>query len=314
MLPRRMEAYLLCLVLAVLLVLPLAIQDDYLLHIMIRSMIYALVVMGLTLFIGYTGQVSIGHSAFYGGAGYIAGLMAIAGYGLLASWLTAVAVIGLAGLLIGLVVLHTKGNYLALASIAIAIMVVTLVKNIDVTGGPTGLTGIPKISLLGYKIASEVQFYYLALTSLCTGFIVLRRLIDSRFGDAMLAIANNDLAAQALGINIYHYKILSFSISAVYAAAAGVLAAYYDGYVSPEHVSLDLSILFFVMAYIGGIRSLYGAILGAFVLTFLSEFAQDFGNYNTLMYGVLLALIVRFMPTGIYDAPRVAYRNLKRWL
>lgn len=289
-------------VLAALLV-PALLNDPFLTHLFTRAATYSIVVMGLTLFIGYTGQISLGHAAFFGLAGYISGILSKIGLPFMISAAGAVALVGCIGLIVGIMVLHTKGNYLALASIAVGIIVEVLIKNLDWTGGPTGLTGIPAASLFGFDIPGNAAYYYMVLVLATAGFLVLRRLTRSRIGDALLAIANNEIAAESLGINVFRYKILSFTISTIYAAIAGVLVAHYDNYMSPDLLNLKTSILFFVMAYIGGIGNIWGSVIGALFLTLLSEYTQDFGDYNVLIYGVLLALIIRFLPHGLCDLP-----------
>jgi len=115
----------------------------------------------------------------------------------------------------------------------------------------------------------------------------------------MQAIANNELAAQSLGIPVFRYKVMSFTISVLFAALAGTLLGHYDGFVDPDRLGTNSSILFLIMAFVGGIGSLPGALLGAFSLTIMEEYAQEFGQYNVLAYGLMLALVILFMPKGL---------------
>ena len=297
------------LMVALLAILPLVLNDPFLTHMGIRATTYAIVVMGLTLFIGYTGQISLGHAAFFGLSAYISGILMKSGFPFLGSVAVATISVGILGLIVGLIVLRTRGHYLALASIAVAVIVQVLVKNSSITGGPSGLTAVPGPNLFGWNLVSDLSYYYLVLLCMIVSFIILRRITDSRTGDALRSIANNELAAQSLGIPIFRYKVLSFTISTMFAAFAGTLFVHYDGFIDPDRLGLNISILFFVMAFIGGIGNLYGSIIGAFAITFLEEYSQAFGDYNVLVYGFLLALAILFLPKGLCDIPN----QLKRW-
>jgi branched-chain amino acid transport system permease protein len=288
---------------------PVIINDPFLTHMGIRAATNAIVVMGLTLFIGYTGQISLGHAAFFGLGAYISGILAKAGMPFLGSVAIATIGVGILGLIVGLIVLRTRGHYLALASIAVAVIVQVLVKNSSITGGPSGLSAIPGPSFFGWQLVDDIQYYWMVLFCMIAGFFILRRITESRTGDALRSIANNELAAKSLGIPVFRYKVLSFTISTMFAAVGGALFVHYDGFIDPDRLSLNISIFFFVMAYIGGIGNLYGSIVGAFALTFLDEYTQAFGHYNVLVYGILLAIVILFLPKGLCDIPN----RLKRW-
>jgi branched-chain amino acid transport system permease protein len=282
-----------------LLVFPALLNDPFITHLSIRAATYAIVVLGLTLFVGYTGQISLGHAAFFGLAAYISGILSKMGVPYALAALGATAATGVVGALVGMVVLRTSGHYLALASIAVAIIIQTLIKNADITGGPSGLAAIPSPSIFGFELTGGLDYYYYVLAFLFLGLLILRRIVGSRTGDAMQAIANNELAAQSLGIPVFRYKVMSFTISVLFAALAGTLLAHYDGFVDPDRLGTNNSILFLIMAFVGGIGSLPGALLGAFSLTIMEEYAQEFGQYNVLAYGLMLALVILFMPKGL---------------
>lgn len=290
--------------LAALILIPLVMDNPFLTHMGIRAATFAIVIMGLTLFIGYTGQISLGHAAFFGLGAYLSGMMVKAGVPYPAAMLMAVAGVSLLGYIVGLIVLRTRDDYLALASIAVAVIIQVIIKNADITGGPSGLTAVPPPSLFGWEIASDLAYYYYVVFAMVMGFIILKHIIESRTGDALQAIANNELAAQSLGIPVFRYKVLSFTVSTAFAALAGVLFVHYDGFIDPDRLGIDVSVLFLIMVFIGGIGSLYGSIVGAFSLTIISEYAQEFGQYNILVYGLLLAVIILFLPKGLVDIPR----------
>lgn len=294
---------------AALALIPLILNDPFLTHMGIRATTAAIVVMGLTLFIGYTGQISLGHAAFFGLAAYISGLLMKSGFPFLGSVAVATISVGILGCIVGLIVLRTSGHYLALASIAVGVILQTLVKNSSITGGPSGLTAVPGPSLFGWDISSDLAYYYMVLFCMALGFVLLRRMTDSRTGDALRSIANNELAAQSLGIPVFKYKVLSFTVSTMFAAFAGTLFVHYDGFIDPDRMGLPISIFFFVMAFIGGIGNLYGSIIGAFAITILEEYSQGFGSYNVLVYGFLLAMVILFLPKGLCDLPNA----IQRW-
>jgi len=287
----------------VLIALPVILNDPFFTHLGIRAATYAIVVMGLTLFAGYTGQISIGHAAFFGLAAHLSGMMVKAGMPYLAAVPVATAAVGVLGCLVGMLVLRTSGHYLALASIAVAVIIQVIIKNSDITGGPSGLTGVPAPEFFGWSLTSDLGYYYYVLLCMFAGFVILRRVIDSRTGDALQAIANNELAAQSLGIPVFRYKVLSFTISTLFAAFAGTLFVHYDGFIDPDRLGLNVSVLFLIMTFVGGIGNIYGSVIGAFALTIIEEYAQEFGQYNVLVYGLLLALVILFLPKGLVDLP-----------
>lgn len=303
--------------LALLIIVPLIVDPLYL-HLSIRSVVYSIVVMGFTLFVGFTGQISLGHAAFFGLGAYLSGILnkpgviTDEGVPFLLSILIATLIVGLIGFVVGISVLHTQGHYLALASIAVAMIIYVLVKNADITGGPSGLIGIPKPEIFGFTFSEGYSFYYLALTCAIIGYLILHRLIHSRTGDALRAIANNELAAQSLGIPVFRYKVLSFTVSVLFAAFAGALFGHYDGFIGPEQMNINVSILFLTMAFVGGIGNLRGAIIGAISLTFLEEFAKVLGDYHVLAYGLLLAIIILYLPKGLVDLPNQTLLRFRR--
>ncbi|CAK7064930.1 branched-chain amino acid ABC transporter permease [Pseudomonas sp. S 311-6] len=304
--------YLAALAAILLLLLPALLNDPFITHLSIRAATYAIVVMGLTLFVGCTGQISLGHAAFFGLAAYISGILAKAGVPYLLAALGATAATGLVGALVGMIVLRTSGHYLALASIAVAVIIQTLIKNATITGGPSGLTAIPAPEFWGFELDGGLSYYYYVLIIMALGLLILHRIVASRTGDALQAIANNELAAQSLGIPVFRYKVLSFTISVLFAAFAGTLLAHYDGFIDPDRLGTNVSILFLIMAFVGGIGSLPGALLGAFSLTIMEEYAQEFGEYNVLVYGLMLALVILFMPKGLISLiQRISSREAK---
>lgn len=300
----RSRQYPVAIAMACLLILPALLNDPFITHLGIRAATYAIVVMGLSLFVGYTGQISLGHAAFFGLAGYLSGMMTKAGVPYLAAAPVAVACVGMLGCVVGLVVLRTSGHYLALASIAVSIIIQVIIKNSSITGGPSGLTAIPAPKFGPWAISDDLEYYYYVLVIMVIGFIALRRVIDSRTGDALRAISNNELAAQSLGIPVFRYKVLSFTISTIFAAVAGILFVHYDGFIDPDRLNVQISIVFLIMVFIGGTGNLYGSIIGAFSLTMLEEYSQEFGQYNVLLYGLLLAVIILFLPKGLIGLPQ----------
>jgi branched-chain amino acid transport system permease protein len=294
---------------ALLALLPAVLNDPFLTHMGVRAVTYAIVVMGLTLFAGYTGQISLGHAAFFGLSAYISGMLMKSGFPYMGSVAVATISVGILGLIVGLIVLRTEGHYLALASIAVAVIFQVLVKNSSITGGPSGLTAIPSPDFFGWKLTNGLHYYYYVLICMIISFVILRRITESRTGDALRSIANNELAAQSLGIPVFRYKVLSFTISTLFAGFAGTLFVHYDGFIDPERLGISVSILFFVMAFIGGIGNLYGSIVGAFAITVIEEYSQGFGQYNILVYGFLLVIVILFLPKGLADIPN----QFKRW-
>ncbi len=283
-----------------LLLLPLGVANDYYLNVLVFIGIHAIIVVGLDLLMGYTGQISLGHAAFFGLGAYVAGVLSARyGWTPLPELLVALPATALVAYLVGMPTLRLSGHYLAMATLGFGIIVFILLQGLSsVTGGPSGLTGIAEMSLLGLPVYDDLAFYYLTAACLLLCLLLSLNLVRSRVGRALRAIHGSETAASALGVDTAHFKVGIFVLSAVFAALAGWLYAHYVRFISPGSFGFAFSVKLVTMVVIGSLGSLWGAIFGAALLTSLPEFLSVFAEYDILVFGALLMLVMIFMPRG----------------
>jgi branched-chain amino acid transport system permease protein len=294
--------YIALLILAVLVaLLPLAISNVYYLGILVFVGIYTIITLGLSLLMGYAGQISLGHAAFFGLGAYASGILTTR-LGIPPVWaaLLAAGFTGLVAFLIGIPTLRLKGHYLAMATLGFG-QIIYIVFNswIDMTGGPSGFGGIPRLSLFGVVFNTDLKYFYLVWGLVILGLFFSLNLIHSRPGRALRTMHTSEVAAATLGIDTVRYKIKIFVISAVYASIAGSLYAYFVTFLSPGTFGISFSILLVTMVVFGGRFSLWGALLGTVVLTILPESLRIIKDYDVLVYGTVLLLVMIFLPRGL---------------
>lgn len=292
---------------------PLALPNDYYINVLILCCLNALIVMGLNMLMGYAGQVSLGHAAFFGLAAYTTAVAtATLGLPIPVGIVAGVIVSAGVGWLIAVPTLKLHGNYLAMATLGFGI-IVSIVFNeaVAVTGGPSGFVGIPRLTLFGYAFATDQSYYYLTAGVLWLATLVSRRVIGSRTGRALRAIHVSESAAQAMGIDIAKHKRFVFVLSAVYAGVAGALYAHHLTFVAPSSFGFHFSVQLITMVVLGGMASIWGAVAGAFFLTSLPEFLRMFEEVDILIYGALLVACMMFMPDGLAGAAKSLARRIK---
>jgi len=288
---------------------PFLLTNDYYVSTLIIGFFNAIIVVGLNLLIGYAGQISLGHGAFYGLGAYVSGILA-ATYGLPveAAGLIAIVLTGLIAWGIGIPTLKLSGHYLAMATLGFGV-IVSIVFNeaVAFTGGPSGLTGIPRLALFGTTVESDLSYYYVTGAALTLVMALSLNLIQSRLGRALRALHTSERAAEAVGVDIARYKLFVFVLSAVFAALAGVLYAHYLGFAAPSSFGFKFSVTLLVMVVLGGMASVWGAVAGALFLTALPEFLRAFEDIETLVFGGILILGMMFLPSGLAGgASRIA--------
>lgn len=283
------------------LLLPKIIESNYILHVANLAMMFALLTLSLNMLSGCTGLMSVGHIAFYGIGAYTSALLtthfqipigiAMAGAGVVSA---------LASLLLGLPTMRLKGMYFAVATLAFGEVVYQLIVNwTSVTGGTKGVKSIPSPEIFGMSLRGYDAYYYIVLIVLVLSIILTRNLIASRPGRAMLAIRENDIAAEAMGVNITLYKLVAFMVSAFFAGVAGALYAHEVHFISPETFAGSESSAVLAMMVVGGIGSIPGSILGGMALTILPELLRSFGNVRLVIYGAAVVAIIIFAPKGL---------------
>ena len=298
-------------VLAVALVGYAIIAGGYFVTVVGFALIYAVFVTGLNIFMGYAGQASFGQNAFAAIGGYTSAVLT-ATY----AWPPIPAlIVGVCGavacaVVIGYPTLRLKGHYLAMATLAIGLIVYEVaVQWQSVTQGYTGISGIPPLGIGSWEAASDrAQLLMLSIvTALCMSSAWLIR--NSRFGRALVALSGSEDAARALGVDVARYKLAAFVVSAVYASLAGSLMVHTVGFVSPEIFGMNMVILGFTMLYVGGIGTITGPLVGAIVINLLPETFRGLKDYQDLVYGTALILLLIYVPGGLASL-RI---SLTRW-
>lgn len=300
--PRQWPALLL--LSAALAILPLWVESGYILFLLNIIALNALVVLGLNLLIGSTGQVSMGHAAFYGLGAYVS---AIAGttfqWPIPFALLLSISFVAVTSFLLALPTLRLEGHYLVMATLGFNIIVTILLGQMEsITGGPSGFPGIPKLHLGGMVLSSDQRFYFFIWGLFLLLFALTLNLTDSRLGRALGATHEKELTAKALGIPTHRYKVVTFVLSAVYAGIAGFCYAHYVTFISPKTFDIFHSVQVVTMVVMGGMGSLWGGLVGAVVLTCLPEWLHRFEDLHVLLYGMILMGFLVFAPQGLVPA------------
>jgi branched-chain amino acid transport system permease protein len=311
---RRAPMLRIALVLAVALALPLLVSNFRLFQ-FTQVGIYAIALLGLNMLTGYNGQISLGHGAFYAVGAYTTAIM-------IDRWevpypvtiLVAGVVCLVVGFLFGIPALRLEGLYLALATFALALAVPQILKYFEHwTGGSQGIVLSKPNPPWGLKISPDQWLYVFTLAILVALFVLARNLLGGRTGRAIIAIRDNPIAAQAMGVNTALYKSLTFGVSAAYTGIAGALSALVIAFVAPDSFDVFRSITFLVGIVIGGLASISGAVFGALFIQFVPNWAQDISKAAPwAIYGVFLILFMYVMPRGIAGGLRLALARIGR--
>lgn len=275
--------------------------NDFAVTVIGFSCIYALFVMGLNVFMGYTGQASFGQNAFAAVGGYASAVLTTAlGWGPVPGIIAGALLAALLALIVAVPTLRLKGHYLAMATLGLGMITHEVAINWQsVTQGFMGISGIPPLSLWGYELATErMQLIVIAIVT-GLGMWLLARLRQSRLGRALVAISGSEDAARALGVEVTRYKVTAFVIAAVYSAVSGSLFAHFVGFISPEVFGMHMVVLGFTMLYVGGIGTAAGPIIGALIISWLPETFRAMHDYQDIVYGCALALILIYAPRGL---------------
>jgi branched-chain amino acid transport system permease protein len=300
---RRVGGWLLA---AAALTLPFWLQSAYHLHIAIMAGIFGVLALSLNLLLGFTGQLSLGHAAFFGIGAYTSALLTLKReWSFWPALVVAVAVAAAAGWLIGRLALKLRGAYFVLVTISFAgVISLVSVNWIELTNGPLGLPGVPAPEVWGWSLRSKSAYYYLVLAAVALSYLVCARVVRSRIGRAFVALRENEALAESIGVDVTHYLVLAAVVSAGMAGLGGSLYAHYTRFVSPEVFLFTYTVTMVVMVVAGGKGTLAGPLVGAVLFTTLPEALREAASWQwqMLAYGVLLVLLVFFMPRGIVPA------------
>lgn len=307
------------------------ISSPYALYIINTIGIASIAVIGLNILIGYTGQISLGHGAFFGVGAYSAAILATS-VGL-PFWISVSAagfITAFVGMVFGIPSVRLKHLYLTIATLAGQFIIEYVLMHWEsLTGGPEGII-LPEATLFGVSLGDDRRFFYVIFTCLTLMTWIAANLVRSRYGRAFVAIRDNDRAAEGMGIPLFRYKLLSFAISSFYAGFAGGLWAYYTISITPEPFTLFLSIEYIAMIIIGGLGSIYGAIFGAIFITMLNEilsrvtefimnidafvgFSLTIAPLRSFVFGLAIVLFIIFEPRGLAELWRIIRTSFRRW-
>jgi len=294
-------------------IVPCFIQSGYYLLVLNIIALNTIVVVGLNLLIGYAGQISMGHAAFFGMGAYISAMATANPH--IAAWLPAwfpqwvipwlvifmaMVCTGLVAYLTGIPTLKLKGNYLVMATLGLNIVFeIVLVEWDSVTGGANGMSGIPYLAVGDFALNSDVRFYYFVWGLALFTMIISLSLVNSRVGRALKALHGGAVAANTLGIDTQTYKVKVFVLSAMYASLAGSLYAHYITVITPKSCDIIYSIQVVIMVIVGGLGRVWGSHFGAALLTILSELLHVMEKFNVVALGLILMLVMIFFPEGL---------------
>ena len=286
----------------VLAVLPLLPLPGGLLSSLVIALILFIAVLGLDVLMGYAGQVSLGHAGFMAVGGYAAAILATSyDWPPLVATLVALVLSVACALVLSAATQRLRGHYLALATLAFGLLVDSLaVGLVDLTGGPSGLVGIPAFEVAGFAFDTQTRMYYLVLALSVVLVVLLEGGMRLGFGRALKAVRSDQLAAAALGVNVGRHKVIALAISAALASLSGSLYAFNFHFLSPEIVSTTRSFEMIAMLVLGGEGTLIGGFFGSLVLTLLPTLVQDLAAYKTAAEGAILVVIVLLMPEGLF--------------
>lgn len=305
-----------------LLTLPFVFRSSpYLIHICVMAGLFAILALGLNFQLGSTNVVNFATAASYGIGAYASALLAI--HYQISFWLGLLVGGGLAsvfGLLLGIPCMKTKDYYLSLVTIAFGLIIYILLINFTWTGGPNGIPNIPPpslfghsfkdpLTLFGYQLPFQSNYYYLIFLLVGGSLVVAHRLHHSRVGLTWNAIREDEIAARCHGIDVTWYKILAFCIDAFFGGVAGTVYSHYIGFISPENFAFIVSVVVVTMVILGGMDNVFGVIIGAILLTILPEKFRAFEDYRILIYGLIIIIMLRFRPQGLFPQKMRIYKR-----
>ncbi|HEY7521021.1 MAG TPA: branched-chain amino acid ABC transporter permease [Methylomirabilota bacterium] len=282
---------------------PAWLASPYHLHVLIMAGIFTILALSLNLLLGYTGQLSLGHAAFFGIGAYTSALLTLKLEW--SFWLglpCAAAAAGLAGWAIGRLALKLRGAYFVLVTISFAgVISLVSINWMELTNGPLGLPGVPAPELGPWTLRTKQAYYYLVLAGAAVAYLVCHRLVRSRIGRALVALRENEPLAESVGIDATRYLVLAAVVSAALAGVAGSLYAHYTRFVSPEVFLFTYTVTMVIMVVAGGQGTLVGPVIGAVLFTALPEALREAvaWQWQMLAYGVILIALVFFLPRGI---------------
>jgi branched-chain amino acid transport system permease protein len=294
---------------------PLVVHDEYYLHLFIVSGVFVVAVLGLDLIVGYVGQLSLAHAAFFAMGAYTSALLFVRLKWSMWLGLPAAALVaGFVALVLGSVILRTRGHRFIIITVVFAELMRLVATNwVDTTRGFMGLPGltIPALTIPGIgsiDIGSKARFYYVVLIAAIAAFVLCRLIVRSSIGRKFVLIRENE----SLGISAFRYSMIAFAVGAALAGAAGSLYAHYVGFVSPDLFNFSYVTIMLIMVILGGKGTLAGPALGALIFTFLPELLREASHWRMILFATILIVATLFMPKGIVF-PLITHLLPRRW-
>jgi len=289
--------------------------------VLVNLLLAATVATGVALLMGFAGQVSLGQGAFFAVGALTAALTARQGLPPVLAIVSGTLVAGALGLLVGIPLLRLRGHYLAFGTLAMQIILLVVVSNVDLFGGPYGIQGIPLFSIFGWELRTPADYAYLALAVLVVVLLISQLVVHSRFGRGLRALAGSESAAQSSGVAVSWYKTQVFALTAAFAGLAGTIYPFAIGHVSGASFPLMASFQYVVMAVVGGMTTVWGGVIGAFAITILVQLLNGLSTapgmpptapaiFGYAVYAIALIGAILLIPRGL--GPTIA-DAVTRW-
>lgn len=296
----------------VLALIPPNINNNYILTLLIFVAQFTILTVGLSLLMGYAGQISLGQATFFGLGAYATGILTTR-FGI-SPWLALLAGVLLSAgfaYLVGMLIFQLRGHYLAMATLGInVIFFLALTQEVEWTGGPSGFRGVPDLTLGSFVLSSDAHYFYVFWFFTLLVIALSLNLVNSQVGRTLRALHASEIASESVGIDTSSLKLAVFALSAAYAGLAGGLHAAYLGFMSPSSFGIGISIELVVMAVVGGLASIWGALFGAATVLLIQQYISSAikvfipaasGEYEVIAFGLILIVIMIFMPAGLFS-------------
>ncbi len=290
-------------------------QDIYIMRITVVALMYISLTLSFNLLSGYLGQFSMAHAGFYGIGAYSVGILTrhVFSIPVFPAMLIGMAVAGVVSLFLAIPTLRLKGSYLSIVTMGFAEIVKLIeINQVNLTNGQMGIMNIPKLSIFGFTFTSPIHYYFLMLGITVLFTYLVKAILDSRIGRAVISIREDDIAADTMGIHVFKYKVMIFIISTMMAGLVGGFYAVYTTFIDPSSFSQEISVRIMSMSLLGGLGSLPGSYIGAIVLAVLPEVTRGLSTYRYLIYGAIIVVTMLFLPNGLMG--RINFKYMKQQL
>ncbi len=280
---------------------PLVVRSGYVLDVAINVMIFSIAAYGMNVMLGYAGLLPLAHAGFFGIGAYTVGILTLkAGWSFWLAWPAGIALCAGLGLLLGLVAFRTRDDVFAIFTLGVGVIITQVINKWDaLTGGNDGLNGLVPPKLLGIDFGKSLSFYYLALLSLALTIFLVARVRASLFGRSLIAIRGGEDLARSAGINVYTHKLRVMMLSTALAGFAGGLYAVYIGFLGAAITGPTTTFTILLYLLVGGVGTLAGPVLGTLIIRVLQQSIQGLQDYQYIVFGPLLVLLVLFFPAGL---------------